>query len=158
MIGSASFGIGELQGLDGVGTDIEAGAGFRMIVARDALEANDLDAVKLRQLARHHATCDAGADDHDTHQAPPCSLRGDDRDQAAAVRPLMLGAARDEDPAVADHTGDKTGDRAADMALRVDVGIVKHGVAVAANVAAPVRLAFYQHAGDPRGIVRRDLR
>ena len=53
----------------------------------------------------------------------------------------MLGAARDEDPAVADHGGDETAERAADVALGVDVGVVQHGVALAADSAAAVRLA-----------------
>src|SRR6266700_3410031 len=35
---------------------------------------------------------------------------GDHRDQAAAVRALVLGAAGDEDAAIADHAGHEAGD------------------------------------------------
>ncbi len=75
--------------------------------------------------------------------------RGDHRDQAAAVRALVLGAAGHEDAAIADHAGHEAGDGAADVALGIDVGIVEHGVAMSPDPAAPIRLAFDQHRGDP---------
>ena len=53
----------------------------------------------------------------------------------------MLGTAGDEDAAVAQHAGDQAADRTTDMALRVDVGVVEHGVARAAHLAAAVRLS-----------------
>jgi hypothetical protein len=73
------------------------------------------------------------------------------RDETAAIRALMLCAAGDEDAAVADDARHKSAERAAHMALRVDVGVIEHGVTVAANLAAPVRLAF-----DEDGVQRSD--
>src|SRR5262245_44274455 len=69
----------------------------------------------------------------------------------------MLGPAGDEDSAVADDARDEACDRAADVTLRVDVGIVEHGMPVAADLAAPIRLAFHQYAGDAAGICGRNL-
>src|SRR5579863_8397954 len=60
----------------------------------------------------------------------------------------MFCASRYENPSVADHAGDKASDRATDMPLRVDVGVVEHGVTMAAHVAAAIGFAFDQHTGD----------
>src|SRR3546814_3314929 len=70
----------------------------------------------------------------------------------------MLGAAGNENPAVAEHAGHQPADRAADMPLGVDIGVVQHGMALAAHGAAPVGFAFHQHAMDARGIAGRQLR
>ena len=70
----------------------------------------------------------------------------------------MLGASGHEDTAIADHARDQPGDRAADMALGIDVGVVEHGMTVAANMAATVGFAFHQHRGDAGGVPRGDLR
>ena len=77
---------------------------------------------------------------------PPC----DDGDQPAPVRPLVLGAAGDEDAAVADHAGHQAADRAAHVALGVDVGIVEHGVARCPDPALALRFALDEYPGDAR--------
>src|SRR5580692_11586022 len=54
-----------------------------------------------------------------------CAFR-DDRDHAAAVGPLVLGAAGDEDRGVVDDADGDRADRRADMPLLVDVAIIEH--------------------------------
>ena len=73
----------------------------------------------------------------------PCD---DDGDRAAAVRPLMLGAAGDEDLGVADEAGERAGDEGAGVAGRGNVAVVEHRVAVAAQDARRARLPPWRAA------------
>jgi len=57
----------------------------------------------------------------------------DQRDRSAAVRPLVLGAAGHEQFRMADETGEGATGEGAGVAGGTDVGIVEHGVAVAAE-------------------------
>ena len=70
----------------------------------------------------------------------------------------MFRAAGHEDPAVANHAGDQAPDRAADVALRVDIGVIEHGVPVAADTPAAIRLALDQDSRNPPSIGSCDLR
>ena len=63
------------------------------------------------------------------HHAP------NDRDRAAAGRALVLGAAGDVEHGVADHAGQHAADQGAGVAGRMDVAVVEHGVAPAADLA-----------------------
>ena len=71
----------------------------------------------------------------------------DQRDRPAAVRALMLGAAGDIDLRVADKARQGAADEGARMAGGRNVGIVQHGVAVAAQAAVVAGLGLRQH-GD----------
>src|ERR1700719_4544606 len=71
-----------------------------------------------------------------------CALRRaihDHRHRAAAVGSLMLGAAGHEDLRVADEAAERAGHERAGVAGRGDIGIVQHGVAMAAQAALAAR-------------------
>src|SRR5579862_6025608 len=70
----------------------------------------------------------------------------------------MLCAPRDENPSVADHAGHQTRDRATNMPLRIYIGVIEHGMTMAAHVAAAIGFAFDQYAGDPAKVGFADLR
>src|SRR5258707_15279870 len=63
-----------------------------------------------------------------------CDFR-DDRHRRAARRALVLGAAGDVEHCVADHAGQHAAHQRAGVARRMDVAIVEHGMAPAANLA-----------------------
>src|SRR4051794_3687326 len=83
---------------------------------------------------------------------------GNRRNQPAAVGALMLGAAGDKNSSVADHAGDEPAERATHVTLRIDVGVVQHRVALAADDAMAVRLAFDEHGAETRKVTCADLR
>ncbi len=59
----------------------------------------------------------------------------------------MLGAARDVEHGVADHGGENAADQGASVASRMDVTVVEHGVAPAADLARGGGLSLGQN-GD----------
>src|SRR5271167_2185459 len=79
-----------------------------------------------------------------------CGAFRDDRDHAAAVGPLVLGAAGDEDRGVVDDAGGDRADRRADMPLLVDVAIIEHHMRFAADHAVAGGFAFHKDGSDPR--------
>ena len=81
---------------------------------------------------------------------------GDRGDQTAAIRALGLGPAQYENSRVANHAGEAA-DRTPHVQLAFDVGMVKHGVPMPADVEAPLRLAFHQHGVQARPVLGENL-
>src|SRR5688572_3743634 len=64
----------------------------------------------------------------------------------------MLSAARDVDHGVSDNRSNHRADRPAGVASLVDIGIIEHRVAPAANHPARISLGFCEHVYDARTI------
>src|SRR6185503_6968688 len=66
----------------------------------------------------------------------------DQRHRPAAIRALVLGAAGHEDFGMTDEAAERAGDESAGVAGGGDVGIIEHGMAIAAQVAAAAGLGL----------------
>ena len=71
-------------------------------------------------------------------------------DRAAAVRPLMLGAAGDIDFRVSDETRQRAGDECAGVARGGNIPVVEHRVTITAQRSRRARLRLGEHRDDPR--------
>ena len=69
----------------------------------------------------------------------------------------MFGAAGYVDFCVADQARQRAGDEAARVARRRNIGIVEHGVAVAAQAARRASLRLGEQGDDARALVCRQL-
>ena len=76
---------------------------------------------------------------------------GDDRDRAAAVGPLMLGTARNEQVGAPDSGGQHAADQCSRVPARLDVAVVVHNMAGTPDSAAARGLCLGQHGIDPGG-------
>src|SRR5271156_4467195 len=103
--------------------------------------------LKLAMLLKSFGNC--GGAQRRRQPDVSCAFR-DDRDHAAAVGPLVLGAAGDEDRGVVDDAGGDRADRRADMPLLVDVAIIEHRMRFAADHAVAGGFAFHKDGPDPR--------
>src|SRR6266851_8383229 len=88
---------------------------------------------------------------------PSCGAIDDERNRPAAVRSLVLGAAGDVDLRVPDEARERAADEGAGVAGRGNVGIVEHGVAVAAQSAVVARLGLAEERDQAGARARRQL-
>src|SRR6516225_7832416 len=76
---------------------------------------------------------------------------GDHGDGSAALGPLVLGAARDKQVGAADDSGEHTANKRARMAAGLDIAVVPHNVARAADHTAARCLGLGKHGANASG-------